>query len=50
MHFFLFLTISVRHSCQPNVCKNGAKCIEHDSGFKCICPPGYKGSYCDGKE
>ena len=45
-----FLTVSVRHSCQPNVCKNGAKCIEHDSGFKCICPPGYKGSYCDGKE
>lgn len=44
-----FSIFSVRHSCQADLCRNGAKCIEHESGFKCICSPGYKGSFCDGK-
>ena len=32
--------------CDPNPCKGGGTCEEHDGTFTCYCPPGLAGSYC----
>lgn len=36
-------------SCDPNPCKNGAKCKELWSTFQCVCdnPWAYIGTYCE---
>ena len=32
--------------CDPNPCKGGGTCEEHDGTFTCYCPPGLAGTYC----
>ncbi|XP_036402545.1 hyaluronan-binding protein 2-like [Megalops cyprinoides] len=32
--------------CQPNPCKNGGSCKSKDTEFKCDCPDGFSGKFC----
>ncbi|XP_041723033.1 hyaluronan-binding protein 2 isoform X2 [Coregonus clupeaformis] len=32
--------------CQPNPCKNGGLCVRDGMDFDCLCPEGFKGSFC----
>ena len=34
-------------ACVPNPCKNGAQCMDHISGFSCVCKPGLTGQLCE---
>lgn len=33
--------------CVSNPCKNGAQCVDHISGFSCVCKPGLTGQLCE---
>lgn len=35
-----------RRLCDPNPCKDGGTCEEHDGTFTCYCPPGLAGTFC----
>ena len=34
-------------NCTSNPCKNGSQCVDHPSGFSCVCKPGLIGKLCD---
>ena len=36
-----------RSLCDPNPCKGGGTCEEHDGTYSCYCPPGLAGSNCE---
>lgn len=42
---FEFITLVI--ACRSSPCKNGATCINIDSGYRCECNPGYSGFNCD---
>lgn len=31
--------------CDPNPCKNGAKCIDYVNAYDCLCSPGFTGKF-----
>lgn len=33
--------------CRQNLCENNGKCLEQESGFKCICKIGFIGRRCN---
>ncbi|KAM4623437.1 hyaluronan-binding protein 2-like [Polymixia lowei] len=36
-----------KSACDPNPCKNGAACIKGNNRFRCACPDGYTGRFCE---
>lgn len=33
--------------CEPNPCQNGGSCIKGNRRFRCTCPDGYNGKFCE---
>lgn len=33
--------------CSPNLCLNGATCVDGVATFTCRCPPGFNGTRCE---
>uniref|UniRef100_A0A671X2C4 trypsin n=1 Tax=Sparus aurata TaxID=8175 RepID=A0A671X2C4_SPAAU len=33
--------------CEPNPCKNGGSCIKGNRRFRCACPAGFTGNFCE---
>ena len=43
---FEYITLVV-NACRISPCKNGARCINVDSRYRCECNPGYSGFNCE---
>lgn len=39
-----------KHCDQSSRCSQDAKCVPSRKDFSCVCPPGYEGKFCHGKE
>ncbi|XP_052242365.1 neurogenic locus notch homolog protein 1-like [Dreissena polymorpha] len=39
--------LSVIDACEGVTCMNGAKCMAATGGYKCVCPTGYTGPFCE---
>ena len=45
-----FSEIGAQDPCVNNLCENGATCqADGANGYKCICPDGFEGRYCQGE-
>lgn len=52
LHLLLLLFLEEKHQdpCVNNMCENGAQCMaDGTNNYKCICPDGFEGRYCQGK-
>ena len=50
IYLFIYLEENHQDPCINNVCENGATCVAIDkTDYKCICPEGFEGKYCQGK-
>lgn len=43
----LMLTCLDLNDCSSSPCENGGTCVDGNNSFKCVCPPGYGGKFCD---
>ena len=40
-------SVSEIDDCVPNLCQNGAMCVDGDAIFECLCAAGYYGLLCE---
>ena len=46
--FYLdFFDASEINECEPNLCLNGATCVDGHADFDCLCAEGYYGLLCE---
>lgn len=43
----VFYFYVILDECSPNPCVNDAHCTDKINSFKCMCPPGFYGDYCE---
>lgn len=36
--------------CDSMTCLNGGSCFDHGDSYRCVCPPGFRGSTCNSGE
>lgn len=38
-----------QEGCITNLCSNNSACREEGGNFKCVCPPGFYGKFCESR-
>lgn len=46
-YFRLFISAEISQPCSSKPCKNGARCINDNASYKCVCLPGFTSSDCE---
>lgn len=47
MYHFCHFSQEDKNECDPNPCKNNAKCNDYVNSYSCTCKPGFSGTNCE---
>ena len=45
-NIYILFHVTDRNECLSAPCLNNGTCVNTQGSFKCLCPPGYEGEFC----